>query len=383
MISSAYPPRSWLSKWLRARFLPPLVAALALVGATASRGPAPAWASDASCPAGLAGQFVTSWHEGTPAFEWYKFFGEHTFAAGDVLHLSFAVVPFDSGITAVTLDEIDGRTGYQITFQDGLVNGSLPYAVNGWNSVEAEFNFAARQYTLTVNGVSSTPVAFNYSDSHSAQAFRISSSSTSTETTAWFDSITVVKSAAGTLTTLFAATFDNGAAYPLERGSITSLDPPGTYLVPAVCTSAPMFAVSPTLLKFHNGGDGSSLDPQFISVQDNGISPVSWTAEESLSWLTLSSAAGATPAQIEVSVALDGLEPGAYTGQITLSSDDVEQGRTQTVHISLTVYSGSSSAERPCPAGLAGKFVTGWGEFGPTFEWYESLASTPSLRLIP
>ncbi len=386
------PPTS-LSHTFTPRWLRRFVGTLLLLGLVLLRGPklvgpvAISASSISGCLANLAGKFTSGWDASGPAFQWYKFLGEHTFATTDILRLSFAVVPFDSGNTVVALDEIDGRTGYGLSFQGGLVNGVVPYTVNGWNSVEAEFNFDTKQYTLTVNGVSSAPLPFDFSDSDSVQALRIHSFDASTETSAWFDSISVVKSSGGDQTALFTATFDNGATYSASYGgTITSVEPPDDYLVPATCTSEPMFAVSPAFLEFNNGGDGSNLDSQVISIDDNGVTPVSWTADESVSWLSLGGTQGTTPAEIEVSVDIDGLDPGVYAGQITVSSDDVEQGRSQTVYVSLTVYSGSSSAGRPCPEDFAGKFVTGWDEGEPAFQWYKSFgehtfATTDILRL--
>ena len=111
-----------------------------------------------SCPVGLAGKFTTGWFEGQPAFQWYRFFGEHTFTTSDTMILSFALVPFESGNTVVALDEIDGRTGYQLTFSGGLVNGAVPYNASSWNNVKAQFDFGAKEYRITVNGISSAAV---------------------------------------------------------------------------------------------------------------------------------------------------------------------------------------------------------------------------------
>ena len=60
--------------------------------------------SASACPVNLAGKFVTGWFEGQPSFQWYRFFGEHTFTAADIMKLSFAIVPFESGDTLVALE---------------------------------------------------------------------------------------------------------------------------------------------------------------------------------------------------------------------------------------------------------------------------------------
>jgi hypothetical protein len=315
------------------------------------------------CPANLAGKFTSGWSEGEPAFQWYKFFGEHTFAAADTLKLSFAIIPSESGTTYVALDEIDGRTGYQFSFAGGLVNGAIPYIANQWNVVEIEFNFAAKEYVLAVNGVPSSPISFTYNDSNSVQALRVHFFGAGADAFAWFDSISVVKSSEGKQTTLFSATFDTGATYSASPGTVASLDPPDSYGVPAVCMSVAVLGVSPNVLEFSAFEGGGNPPPQSIYITDNGIVALPWAAEENVDWLSLNSIGGTTPAQIQVSVDISGLDPGVHTAQIVVSSDVAELGSPQVISVSLIVYPTGAFQEEPCPEGSAGNLSGEWYEY--------------------
>jgi hypothetical protein len=351
--------RLWLFLATLLSVLTALSAMLLSVGPTAVS----AYSNSAlSCPANLAGKFVAGWSEGEPAFQWYKFFGENAFTAADTLKLSFAIVPPESGTTLVALDEIDGRTGYQFYFTGGLVNGVVPYTGNVWNIVEIEFDFDTKQYVIAVNKIPSAPIPFDYDDSNSAQALRVHFSGVGAEEFAWFDSISVVRSSGASQTVLFQATFDTGAIHSASPGTITSLEPPDSYGVPAPCTSVTTLIVNPTMLEFTAVVSGSNPAIQSIFVADNGVVSLPWTAVESIDWLSLSSTQGTTPAEVEVSVDVGALDPGVYTGQITVNSDIAELGSPQPVYVSLTIYPATPPPNEPCPEGRAGRF---------TGEWYE------------
>jgi len=109
-----------------------------------------------ACPADLAGSLAISGGVTPTAasdFQWYEYFGGQTFAPTETLKLAFSIVPFGSGKTLVGLDEIGGRSGYSLYFENGLVNGAVPYTSDAWNQVEVVFDFGTKHYTLTVNGV--------------------------------------------------------------------------------------------------------------------------------------------------------------------------------------------------------------------------------------
>jgi hypothetical protein len=305
------------------------------------------------CPANLAGKFVIGWSEESGyAFEWYKFFGQHTFTA-ETLVLSFAIVPSDSGSTYVGLDEIGGRTGYGFSFSGGLVNGAVPYTAGVWNVVEVEFDFDAKQYVITVNNVASDLISFAYSNSNSVQALRVHIFGASEGAYAWFDSISSVKSLGSSSTVLLSETFDEGTIHPVFPGTIVPLEPIESYGIPAACTSVAALGVSPITLEFSAFAGSSDPDPQVIHISDNGVASLSWTAEENESWLSLSSTEGTTYAEVEVSVQTDGLSPGVHTGQISVNSEAAEQGSPQPVYVSLVVIPVTPPPDEPCPEGGA------------------------------
>jgi hypothetical protein len=336
-----------------------------------------------SCPVGLAGKFTTGWSWEQPAFQWYRFFGEHTFTASDTMGLSFAVVPFESGDTLVALDEIDGRTGYQLTFSDGLVNGVVPYNAGSWNTVKAEFDFGAKEYQITVNGVSSAPLPFDFGDANSVQALRVHSFGASAETFAWFDSISVVWSSASPPAYLFEATFSDGALYSASPGTIATLEPPASYAQPEVCTSAISLQVSPTVLEFSAVEGGSDPEPQFLFIGCSGLEPLSWEADESISWLSMSPIAATHPTTVVVSVNVDGLSPGVHTGEIIVSSDAAQIGSPQAVYVSLTIRPATVEPSTACPEGPAKQIPAQWYEYFGEYTFAPTDTLSISFSIVP
>ncbi|MBI2928511.1 MAG: hypothetical protein HYY24_22815 [Verrucomicrobia bacterium] len=165
-------------------------------------------------PAGLAGRALTI-PEGAmfplgqgQYFEWYQYFGEHRFDAGQKLELSLAIIPFAgaaAGETFVGLDDEDGATFIGIKFQDGLVNGRLPYKQEIWNLVKAAVDFGTQSYTVAVNGAETEPIPFAQ-PSVSVQAFRVNYSGPGKDQAlGWFDSVSVASADATLLTVDFDA----------------------------------------------------------------------------------------------------------------------------------------------------------------------------------
>src|SRR5688572_13844532 len=66
----------------------------------------------------LTGQF--GWPPPRQHFEWYEFFGEHSFGVDEELELSFGIIPF-AGVkgTRVALDANGGATFFSLTFYAG------------------------------------------------------------------------------------------------------------------------------------------------------------------------------------------------------------------------------------------------------------------------
>jgi hypothetical protein len=72
---------------------------------------------------------------------------------------------------------------------------------------------------------------------------------------------------------------------------------------------------------------------QSVSVYNQGIGVINWTAQTSASWLVVSPSSGSTPSTLNISVNPSGLAAGNYSGTVTISGS----GSTQTVPVTLTV----------------------------------------------
>ena len=162
----------------------------------------------ASQPDGLAGEIITNAQvtPGDPfcfdSFEWYDFFGSSVqLDPTDTLTLSLAIIPFQTGVTALGLDEgQNGTTFVAINFSDGLVQG-LPYNRSAWNDVTVQVRPATQDYLISVNGAQAGPFPYNSSCAggcFSVQAFRFNGSGNAGGAVAWLDSLSVLRvSAAG------------------------------------------------------------------------------------------------------------------------------------------------------------------------------------------
>jgi hypothetical protein len=81
---------------------------------------------------------------------------------------------------------------------------------------------------------------------------------------------------------------------------------------------------------------GTGNVQETLSLRSSTSTEVTWTASESLSWLSLSSAGGTTPSDIEVTINAGALSVGTHSGAITLTSD--AQNTPLNVMVSVQVY---------------------------------------------
>ena len=347
------PTKSWLFSLTLLLIVLLIVGAMSTEHTTASSADQPSL----PCPADLAGQFV-----GGAGFGWYRYFGENTFSPDETLEFSFSIVPSGLGSTLVALDEVSGRTGFQFHFTGGLVNGSVPYLPDEWNLVQIELRFDSKDYVLHVNGVPGPPTPFDFGGSSSVQALRVHFSGVISGTVAWFDTIAATRVSESTQVALLNETFDTGAVYAPSSGTITALQPPETFGTPALCAAVTVLDTSPATLEFSVDDGAGNPAPQSFWIMDNGISPLPWTAEESISWATLDTSSGMTPAEVQVSVDTASLGVGVYSGQITVSSSIAEMGSPQVIYTVLTVYP-AGTVHEPCPELRAGHFMSDYYEY--------------------
>jgi hypothetical protein len=97
---------------------------------------------------------------------------------------------------------------------------------------------------------------------------------------------------------------------------------------------------------------------QTVTLYNQGSGVINYTTTSSATWLTVSPASGATPANLSVSVNPSGLAAGSYSGTLTITGS----GSTQTIAVTLTVSnlflnSNFSTSDMegwvPSPLGLA------------------------------
>ncbi len=97
----------------------------------------------------------------------------------------------------------------------------------------------------------------------------------------------------------------------------------------------PYLYVNPNELTFTAVADAASPTPQTITVANSGAGELTWTANETIPWLTLGSYGGPAPSVITVTIDTTGLNVGDYAGQITFESAAL--GSPQIVDVTLHV----------------------------------------------
>jgi hypothetical protein len=161
----------------------------------------------ASQPEGLAGKIITNAAVAdhlvctlVPGFEWYESLGVTEVAPSDTLTVDLAVIPFETAVTSVGLDEGAFATTFvSLIFEDGLVRG-LPYRRFGWNDVTVEVRFATQDCLLELNGVQAGPFPFDSQcpgGCFCVQAFRVNGGSRTGGDIAWLDSVEVTRRSGG------------------------------------------------------------------------------------------------------------------------------------------------------------------------------------------
>jgi len=98
----------------------------------------------------------------------------------------------------------------------------------------------------------------------------------------------------------------------------------------------PLLVVSPLSLSYNAVEGQNSIINKQISISNGGSGSITWNAVSNRSWLSVTSASGATPAIPDIVVDTSGLSSGNYSGAITISSSGII-GSPKLVNIYLTV----------------------------------------------
>jgi hypothetical protein len=172
----------------------------------------------ASQPSGLAGKMISNPsfrldHCSAISFDMYEFFYDQTLDPSDTLTLEFAIIPFRSGVTLVSLQDSMGSEFLNLQFSGGKVQG-LDYRRTRWNDISVVMHPATQDYLLTVNGLQSGP--FPYPSFCAAQGgcFTVSAlrilADVSVESSGWLDSLSVSTQNTG----FYEETFDDTCKQP-------------------------------------------------------------------------------------------------------------------------------------------------------------------------
>lgn len=104
-------------------------------------------------------------------------------------------------------------------------------------------------------------------------------------------------------------------------------------------TSKPRITLNPISLNFTARQGNQATISQSISITNGGGGTLSWNASKNVSWLTLTtSTSGTAPSTISVIANPSGLNPGTYTGTITITSSEASNS-PQSIPVTLTVES--------------------------------------------
>jgi len=102
--------------------------------------------------------------------------------------------------------------------------------------------------------------------------------------------------------------------------------------------AAVQIGLSPASLTFTGQVDGASLPPQNLTISNLGGSVLNWTLTKKSNWLQVSSASGAAPSTVAVSVNKTGLSGGVYYDTLVVSCLDATNS-PQRAPVMLTLTS--------------------------------------------
>jgi hypothetical protein len=131
----------------------------------------------------------------------------------------------------------------------------------------------------------------------------------------------------------------------------------GNVMVTSLTANTGTLASSVSALTYSANYGGPNPAAQTVQVTAGGGGSLAWTAVSNASWLSVSPAAGTTPASPQISVSSSALAGGTYSGTITL----ISLGATnppQVINVSLTVITPPPSIA-PSPSSLSFVALTG------------------------
>jgi hypothetical protein len=133
-----------------------------------------------------------------------------------------------------------------------------------------------------------------------------------------------------------------------SRASTLLLDDIALLAEPEETPATPQLAVAPAGLHFTATVGAANPAAQSLTITNVGEGALTWSAAESIPWLSLSANTGTAPATLSISVDAAGLAPDLYTGQLVISAPGA-QASPQTIAVNFRLESGPDPDPDPKP----------------------------------
>jgi hypothetical protein len=142
----------------------------------------------------------------------------------------------------------------------------------------------------------------------------------------------------GTLKSLVYTFFTSGIYYVMVRPQSNSYNNYGDYQLRVSTTGQPSLFTSKSEYRFVGSAGGANPEVQYLTLANQGRNSFQWQLMTDQNWLhfnTTSGTAGA-PSTVQLSVDTNGLLPGDYTANLTVTTD-IPAGMAHVLPISLRV----------------------------------------------
>ena len=245
-----------------------------------------------------------------------------------------------SGNGAVTMTVTTG------TLTTGSYSGTATITATGAPTVMVPVTFTVTAAPVTP-AIGASPASFSFTaqagTNPAAQTLNISNTGSGTlswsasNNAPWLTLSPASGTGNGTVTasvttgTLTVGTY-SGTATVSATGA-TPVTVPVSFTVTAAPVP-PAIGTSPTSLSFTAAQGGANPSAQTVSLSNTGGGTLSWSANDSAAWLTLTPASGTGNGTVTASAATGTLTAGSYSGTVTLSATGAT---TVTVPVTFTV----------------------------------------------
>ena len=287
-----------------------------------------------------------------------KSFVSHNWAA--TAGSSWLQISPASGTISTEQDTISVQVN-PLGFSAGTYSSAFTIAITGRNggiqtaTIPVTFTVSAAPVPPVI-GASPTSLSFTATQggaNPAAQAVSISNTGGGTLTWSASDSVPwlTLSPASGTgngamtltVTTGTLATGSYSGTITLAATGAPSVTIPVTFTVSAAPVP-PVIGASPTSLSFTATQGGANPAAQAVSISNTGGGTLTWSASDSVPWLTLSPASGTGNGAMTLTVTTGTLATGSYSGTITLAATGAP---SVTIPVTFTVAAASTISASP------------------------------------